>query len=34
MMVLLHAYKKKGRKAPVKEIETTIRRMREVLHES
>jgi phage-related protein len=34
MMVLLHAYKKKGRKAPVKEIETAIRRMKEVLHES
>lgn len=33
MMVLLHAYKKKGQKAPVKEIETAIRRMKEVLHE-
>jgi phage-related protein len=33
MMVLLHAYKKKSQKAPVQEIETGIRRMREVLHE-
>ncbi len=34
MMVLLHAYKKKRQKAPVQEIETAIRRMKEVLHES
>ncbi|PIV23408.1 MAG: type II toxin-antitoxin system RelE/ParE family toxin [Deltaproteobacteria bacterium CG_4_8_14_3_um_filter_45_9] len=34
MMVLLHAYKKKSQKAPVQEIETAIRRMKEVLHES
>ena len=34
MMVLLHAYKKKSPKAPVKEIKTAIRRMKEVLHES
>jgi phage-related protein len=33
-MVLLHAYKKKSQKAPVQKIETAIRRMKEVLHES
>jgi phage-related protein len=34
MIVLLHAYKKKSQKAPVQEIETAVRRMKEVLHES
>lgn len=33
LMVLLHAYKKQGRKAPVHEIETALRRMKEVLEE-
>ena len=32
-VVLLHAYKKQGQKAPVKEIETAVRRMEEVLAE-
>jgi phage-related protein len=32
-MVLLHAYKKQGQKAPKTEIETATRRMREVLAE-
>jgi phage-related protein len=30
-MVLLHAYKKQGQKAPTREIETASRRMAEVL---
>ena len=30
-MVLLHAYKKQGQKAPQHEIETALRRMKEVL---
>lgn len=30
-MVLLHAYKKQGQKAPTREIETATRRMAEVL---
>ena len=30
-MVLLHAYKKRGQKAPVSEIETALRRMSEVM---
>jgi phage-related protein len=30
-VVLLHAYKKQGQKAPLKEIETAERRMEEVL---
>lgn len=31
VMVLLHAYKKQGRKAPIHEIETALRRMKVVL---
>ena len=31
-MVLLHAYKKQGQKAPRREIETALRRMRDVLN--
>ena len=30
-MVLLHAYKKRGQKAPIREIETALRRMSEVM---
>jgi phage-related protein len=30
-MVLLHAYKKQGQKAPLREIETATKRMREVI---
>ncbi|MBI5198373.1 MAG: type II toxin-antitoxin system RelE/ParE family toxin [Nitrospirae bacterium] len=33
MMVLLHAYKKQGQKAPAHELETALRRMKEVLEE-
>ena len=34
VMVLLHAYKKEGQKAPPDEIRTAERRMKEVLHGS
>jgi len=30
-MVLLHAYKKRGQKAPIHEIETALRRMSEIM---
>ena len=33
VMILLHAYKKQGQKAPVHEIETALRRMDEILKE-
>lgn len=33
LMVLLHAYKKQGQKAPVRELETARRRAKEVLDE-
>jgi phage-related protein len=31
IMVLLHAYKKQGQKAPDHEIDTALRRMNEIL---
>lgn len=33
LMVLLHAYKKQGQKAPVRELETARRRAKEILDE-
>jgi phage-related protein len=32
-IVLLHAYKKQGQKAPSREIETALRRMKQLLEE-